>query len=157
RPIAACTGHNPSLAIAGTNFHTTSGTLPSLVIGGQALRNVVVLSTTAITADLPEGGLTPGGARDGTITVAEGCTAPLSEGFTHDAPPTGTAIAADTACAGSGMQVTVSGTGFHTTGSTSPTVTIQGVALAAVTVDSATSLRATLPSSGLSPGGPYDV
>jgi hypothetical protein len=58
---------------------------------------------------------------------------------------------------GTMQMVAITGTGFHATYGTQPTVTINGVMLTNVTVTSPTSLTATVPSPGLMAGGPYDV
>ena len=69
----------------------------------------------------------------------------------RDAPPAITGLSPSSGAASGGSVVTISGSGF----AAGCTVTFAGVAATSVTVDDATSLRATTPAHA--PGGPFDV
>ncbi|MFL6212262.1 MAG: IPT/TIG domain-containing protein [Blastocatellia bacterium] len=112
-----------------------------VTVGGAPATNATVMSTTLITATVPAH---KAGAADIVVTNPDGQSARLASGFTFIEPPllpapTLTAIAP--ASGATGTPVIISGTGF-TAGST---VTFDGVAAGAVTVNSYTSISAVAP------------
>ena len=110
----------------------------SVTIGGNAASDVVITSSTTLTATTPSG--TPG-AQDIVVSLGEsgGTGAGL---FTYTAAaPTVTGISPSTGPVAGGTSVTITGTGF-TSGAT---VTIGGASATGVIVNSSTSITATTP------------
>ncbi|MHC4529902.1 MAG: IPT/TIG domain-containing protein, partial [Planctomycetota bacterium] len=70
-----------SVTITGTNFTHTTSEGPSVKIGGISASNVVLVSTTSITCDTPVG---TAGAKDVVVTVPDGQSATLTNGFTYN-------------------------------------------------------------------------
>jgi len=70
-----------SVTITGTNFTHTTSSNPSVTIGGNSATNVVLVSTTSITCNTPAG---TAGAKDVVVTVPDGQTATLTNGFTYN-------------------------------------------------------------------------
>ena len=160
-PGAVC-GDQPgrTLTITGTHFHTFESAGPTVSLGSTpptALTNVRVVSETMLTADLPTN-TPPGGPYDVVVTSPVSCGATLPAAFTYYPAPTLTAATAQASCTGGNPVLVVTGTGFHATGATPPTVTI-GTAtpttLTAVRVTSPTTLLADLPTT--LPAGSYTV
>ncbi len=161
RPGSVC-GDQPgrTITLTGTNFHTFESAGPTVVLGSTPptpLTNVRVVSETMLTADLPTS-TPPGGPYDVTVTSPVSCGATLPRAFTYYATPTVTAAAAQASCSGGNPVLVITGSGFHATGSTLPTVTLDTATptvLTAVRVDSPTTLVADLPTT--LPQGSYSV
>jgi hypothetical protein len=129
-PVAGGT----ALTITGSNF--ASGA--TVTIGGAAATNVVVTSSTTITATTPSG--TAGAA---TVTVAvAGQSASLTGGFTYQTTPTVTSVSPAAGPLTGGTAVTITGTNFLS----GATVTFGTTAATNVAVTSGTTITATTPS-----------
>jgi len=122
-----------NITISGTNFYNVT----SVTVGGSAVTNLVVVSTTSITATTPAGSA---GSATVTVTTSTG-TANDSGGFTYiTPPPTITGVSPSSGYTTSGTAITISGTNFVNVTS----VTVSGTS-ASYTVNSPTSITATTP------------
>jgi subtilisin family serine protease len=147
-PDHACVDIAADVTITGANFEAT----PSVTIDSTPLTNVTYVSSTMLTATVPEG-IAPG-THDVTVVNprAGHPSGTLSDGFTIIGPPTVTAISPDRQCVGAAaMEVTVTGTDFEPTS----LVTIGSTSLLGVTYVNSTTLTATVPEGMLA--GLYDV
>lgn len=146
-PVAApvVSGVNPNrgpsaggtvVTLTGANFANGA----TVTIGGVAATNVVVSSTTSLTA-------TTGGHAAGAVDVVvrnpDGQTGTLTGGFTYDpAPaPTVSAVSPSSGPSTGGTSITVTGTGFGA----GATVVIGGTDATNVSVVNATTVTATTP------------
>ncbi|MGD0732196.1 MAG: glycoside hydrolase domain-containing protein [Terracidiphilus sp.] len=136
-PIAGGT----SVTITGTGF--VSGMTVSF--GGNLATNVVVGSSTSLTATSPAGTSMNGGIVNVLVTTVNGSSAILSaDQFTYISPVAVTGLSVQTGPTSGGTQVIITGTGF--TGATA--VMFGGNAAASFTVNSATQITATSPAGG---------
>ena len=133
-PSSGTTAGGTAVTITGTNFATGA----TVTFGGTAATNVVVVSSTSITATTPAGNAGPV-----TVTVINpgGQSGNLANGFTYVAPPTVTSVSPNTGTTAGGTAVTITGTNF----ATGATVTFGGTAATNVVVVSSTSITATTP------------
>ena len=92
------------MTITGTNF--ASGA--TVTFGSAAATNVVVVSSTSITATTPAGSA---GAVTVTVTVS-GQSGSLANGFTYVVPPTVTSVSPNSGPTTGGTAVTITGTNF---------------------------------------------
>ena len=147
-PQSVCVDRpSATVTITGTNFHTFEGRSPTVTLGTTpptTLNNVRVVSATSITAEVPST-TPPGGPYDVTVTSPVRCGATLPRAFTYWGAPTITAALTQASCTGGAPVLALTGTGFHSTGTTLPTVTVGGAMLTAVRVSSPTTLLAELP------------
>lgn len=123
-----------SVTVTGTNFTVNT---TSLTIGGVAATNVVVTSSTTLTAKTPAHAA---GAVDVVVATPSGSGGTGNGLYTYATVPIVTAISPPTGPIGGGQAVTITGQNF--TGATS--VTIGGSAATIGTV-SATTITATTP------------
>lgn len=110
----------------------------SVTIGGTAATDVVVTSTTELTAVVPAG---TAGPADVTVTTSLGSDT-LDDGYTYVEAPTADGITPNTGPEAGGTTVTATGSGFID-GET--TVTVGGVDATGVTVTSDTELTFVTP------------
>jgi len=142
-PNSGPTAGGTAVTITGTNFATGA----TVTFGGTAATNVVVVSSTSITATTPAGSA---GAVTVTVTVS-GQSGSLTSGFTYAVYPNGEQCVAKQRADGGGTGVTITGTNF----ATGATVTFGGTAATNVVVVSSTSITATAPA-GSAGGGNGD-
>ena len=128
-PIAGGT----AVTITGTNFAAGA----TVTFGSAAATNVVVVSSTSITATTPGGSA---GAVSVTVTLS-GQSGGLASGFTYVASPTVTSVSPNTGSTTGGTAVTITGTNFASGAS----VTFGTMAATKVVVVSGTSITATTP------------
>jgi hypothetical protein len=121
------------VTISGTNF--ASGA--TVTFGGALATNVVVVSSSQITATTPAGS---GGAVTVTVTVS-GQSGSLTNGFTYTGAPTVTSVSPNGGPTSGGTAVTITGTNF----ATGATVTFGGAAATNVVVTNSTTITATTP------------
>ena len=134
-PVSGPAAGGTAVTITGTGFLTGAG----VTLGGTAATNVVVVSSTSITAKTAAHA---GGAVSVVVTNTDGQSGSLSNGFTYTNPaPTVTTISPVSGTTAGGTAVTITGTGFLA----GATVTLGGAAATNVTVVSGTSITATTP------------
>jgi rhamnogalacturonyl hydrolase YesR len=124
------------VTITGANFATGA----TVTFGSTPATNVVVVSSTSITAITPVG---TAGAVTVTVTVS-GQSASLIGGFTYVGAPTVTGVSPNTGSTSGGTAVTITGTNF----ATGATVTFGSTAATTGVVVSNTSITATTPAAG---------
>ncbi|MBW4079504.1 MAG: hypothetical protein HIU84_13565, partial [Acidobacteria bacterium] len=108
-PNAGPTIGNTSVTITGTGFDV-AGTTYTVDFGGNPATNVVVNSTTSITATSPAGA--GPGTVDVTVTNPQGQSArSVADHFTYGGP-TVTAVSPNVGPTTGGTSVTITGTGF---------------------------------------------
>ncbi len=132
-PNSGSTAGGTPVTITGTNFAPGA----TVMFGGTAATNLVVVSSTSITATTPAGSV---GAATVTVTVS-GQSGTLSSGFTYVATPTVTGVSPSTGSTAGGTVVTITGTNFVA----GAAVTFGGKAATNVVVVSSTSITATTP------------
>jgi hypothetical protein len=133
-PISGPTSGGTPVTISGTNF--VSGA--RVTFGGTAATNVVVVSSTSITATTPA---QAAGAVNVVVTNSNGQSGTLTDGYTYTASPAPTSISPTSGTTSGGTSVTISGTNF----ASGATVTFGGTAATNVVVVSSTSITATTP------------
>jgi hypothetical protein len=122
-----------AVTITGTNF--ASGA--AVTFGSAAATNVVMVSSTSITATTPAGSA---GAVSVTVTV-NGQSGSLASGFTYVVKPTVTSVSPSSGPVAGGAAVTITGTNF----ASGATVTFGSAAATNVVVVNSTSITATTP------------
>jgi len=125
-----------SVTLTGTNF--MAGAV--VTIGGNALTNVTVVSSTSITGTTPAGTV---GAKDVVVTTIAG-SGTCTGCFSYVAPPavpTVTSVIPNSGVLAGGTSVTLTGTNFVA----GATATIGGTAVTNVTVVSSTSITGATP------------
>jgi formylglycine-generating enzyme required for sulfatase activity len=132
-PNVGPTAGGTAITITGNNF--TGAT--SVTIGGVAATNLVVASTTSITATTPAG---TAGAKNVVVTSPWG-QGTLTNGFTYFAAPSISSVSPNQGPTAGGTAITITGTNL--TGTTS--VTVGGAAATSVSVVSATTVTAVTP------------
>ena len=132
-PNSGVAAGGTSVTITGTNFAAGA----TVTFGSTAATNVVVVSSTSITATTPAG---TAGAVTVTVTVS-GQSGSLASAFTYVAPPTVTSVSPNNGPAAGGTGVTITGTNF----ALGATVTFGPAAATNVVVVSGTSITATTP------------
>jgi hypothetical protein len=133
-PTSGSTAGGTAVTITGTNF--ASGA--TVTFGSAAATNVVVASSTSITATTPAGSA---GAVTVTVTNPGVQSGSLTNGFTYVVAPTLTSVSPNNGPAAGGTAVTITGTNF----ASGATVAFGGAAATNVVVASATSITATTP------------
>ncbi len=133
-PTSGTTSGGTPVTISGTNF--VSGA--TVTFGGTAATNVVVVSSTTITATTPAGAA---GAVNVVVTNSNGQSGTLTNGYTYTAAPAPTSISPTSGTTSGGTPVTISGTNFVS----GATVTFGGTAATNVVVVSSTTITATTP------------
>ena len=133
-PTSGPTGGGTPVTISGTNF--ASGA--TVTFGGTAATNVVVVSSTSITASTPA---QSAGVVNVVVTNSNGQSGTLTNGYTYTASPAPTSISPTSGPTGGGTPVTISGTNF----ASGATVTFGGTAATNVVVVSSTSITASTP------------
>ncbi len=133
-PSSGSTAGGTAVTITGTNFVAGA----TVTFGGSAATNVVVVSSTSITATTPSGSA---GAVTVTVTNLGGQSGSLASAFTYIAPPTVSSVAPNSGLPAGGTAVTITGTNF----AAGATVTFGGTAATNVVVVSSTSITATTP------------
>ena len=107
-PTSGTTAGGTSVTITGTGF--ASGA--SVIFGTTAATNVVVVSSTSITADAPAHAA---GAVNVVVTNTDSQSGTLPSGYTYNSanpPPTVVSIAPTSGTTAGGTSVTITGTGF---------------------------------------------
>jgi hypothetical protein len=132
-PNTGTTAGGTAVTISGTNFVTGA----TVKFGPTAATNVVVVSSTSITATTPAGSA---GAVTVTVTVS-GQSGSLTNGFTYVVVPTVTGVSPNTGTTAGGTAVTIAGTNF----ASGATVKFGSTAATNVVVVSGTSITATTP------------
>jgi hypothetical protein len=134
-PNSGPTGGGTDVTITGTNFASPA----TVAFGGNAATNVVVVSTTSITATSPAGGV---GTVDVTVTTPGGTSGTVAgDHFTYTGGPNVTSVSPTSGPTAGGTSVTITGTGF--TGAS--TVHFGGTVAASFGVNSDTSITAVSP------------
>ena len=128
-PVAGGT----AVTITGTDFAAGA----TVKFGATAATNVVVVSSTTITATTPAGSA---GAVTVTVTVS-GQSGSLTNGFTYVVPPTVSSVSPSSGSTAGGTAVTITGTNFVA----GATVTFGSAAATNVVVVSSTTITATTP------------
>jgi len=132
-PNSGSTTGGTAVTITGTNFAAGA----TLTFGGTAATNVVVVSSTTITATTPSGSA-------GVVTVAvtvSGQTGTLTSGFTYVVIPTVSSVSPNSGSTAGGTAVTITGGSF----APGAAVTFGGVAATNVVVISGTQITVTTP------------
>jgi formylglycine-generating enzyme required for sulfatase activity/CxxC motif-containing protein (DUF1111 family)/subtilisin-like proprotein convertase family protein len=132
-PASGSTDGGTLITITGTNLTGTS----SVTIGGVAATNLVVVSTSTITATTPAG---TAGAKNVVVTSPWG-QGTLTNGFTYFAQPTISSVSPNAGPTAGGTPITITGTNLTGTSS----VTIGGTAATSVSVVNATTVTAVTP------------
>ncbi|MGC1265311.1 MAG: IPT/TIG domain-containing protein [Candidatus Acidiferrum sp.] len=146
-PTSGSANGGTNVTIMGTNF--AAGATVTFGAGRQGgdgnanATNVVVVSSTEITATTPAGN--PGAVNE-AVTV-NGETGTLTNGFTYVAVPTVTGVSPSNGPVAGGTAVTITGTNF----ASGATVTFGSAAATNVVVVSATSITATTPAGSSGP------
>jgi glucose/arabinose dehydrogenase len=131
-PTSGSTSGGTSVTIGGTGFLTGA----TVTLGGIAATNIVVVSSTSITANTPAHAV---GTVNVVVTNTDSQSGTLTNGYTYTNPaPTVTSISPTSGPALGGTSVTIGGTGFLT----GATVTLGGTAATSVVVVSSTSITA---------------
>jgi hypothetical protein len=133
-PNSGSTLGGTAVTITGTNFATGA----TVTFGSAAATNVVVVSSTSITATTPAGSA---GAVTVTVTNPGALSGNLASGFTYVVVPTVSSVSPNNGAAAGGTAVTITGTNF----ATGAAVTFGGTAATSVVVVSATQITATTP------------
>jgi hypothetical protein len=132
-PNNGSTAGGTPVTVTGTNFAAGA----TVTLGGTAATNVVVVSSTSITATTPAGS-----AGAATVTVkVNGQSGSLASGFTYVVVPTVSSVSPNNGPAAGGTAVTITGTNF----AAGATVTLGGTAATNVVVVSSTSITGTTP------------
>jgi hypothetical protein len=151
-PNAGIQGQSVPVTITGTGFAT--GAAINVAGTGIVVSNVVVASTTSITATLAIDIAAALGARDVTVTSA-GRTSGAQTFTVQSDVPTLTSMSPNSANQGAAPTVTLTGTGFV------PGATVSlsgaGITVTNVTVVSSTQITATFTIDPTTAGGPQDV
>ena len=129
------------ITINGANFVDVT----AVKVGGNPVTNLVVGSSTQITATTPAG-LT--GTADVVVVTASGMTT-LANGFTYLGPPIIDSVTPEYGPQAGGTLITITGRGFEPTS----TVTVGGAPATGVNVVDATTLTATTPAGTPGPVG----
>ena len=132
-PNSGLAAGGTAVTITGTNFAAGA----TVKFGSTAATNVVVVSSTTITATTPAGSA---GAVTVTVT-ANGQSGSLTNGFTYVVPPTVTSVAPTSGSTAGGTAVTITGTNFVA----GATVTFGSAAATNVVVVNSTTITATTP------------
>ncbi len=132
-PSSGVVAGGTAVTITGTNFAAGA----TVTFGSTAATNVVVVSSTTITATTPAG---TAGAVTVTVTVS-GQSGSLTNGFTYVVPPTVSSVSPNNGSTTGGTAVTITGTNFVS----GATVTFGSAAATNVVVVSSTSITATTP------------
>ena len=103
-PSSGTTAGGTAVTITGTNFVAGAG----VTFGATAATNVVVVSSTTITATTPAGSA---GGVTVTVTVS-GQSGSLANGYTYVVAPTVTSVSPNNGPAAGGTSVTITGTNF---------------------------------------------
>ncbi len=133
-PNSGPTAGGTAVTITGTNFAAGA----TVTFGGTAATNVVVVSSTSITATTPAGSA---GAVTVTVTNPGPQSGSLTNGFTYVVAPTVSNVSPNNGPTTGGTAVTITGTNF----AAGATVTFGGTAATNVVVVSSTSITATTP------------
>ncbi len=133
-PNSGSTAGGTAVTITGTNFVAGA----TVTFGGTAATNVVVVSSTSITATTPAGSA---GAVTVTVTNPSGQAGSLANGFTYIGQPTVSSVSPNSGTTAGGTAVTITGTNF----AAGATVTFGGTAATNVVVVNSTSITATTP------------
>ncbi len=133
-PNSGSTAGGTAVTITGTNFATGA----AVTFGSVAATNVVVTSSTTITATTPAGSA---GATTVTVTNPGGLSGSSASAFSYLAPPTVTSVSPSSGSTLGGAAVTITGTNF----ATGATVTFGSAAATNVVVVSSTTITATTP------------
>ena len=136
-PSSGSTAGGTAVTISGTNFATGAG----VTFGTAAATNVVVVSSTTITATTPAGSV---GAVTVTVTNPGSLSGSLGGGYTYVVTPTVTSVSPNNGPPAGGTSVTITGTNF----AAGATVTFGSAAATNVVVVSATQITATTPAGG---------
>jgi hypothetical protein len=139
------------VTITGSNFTSDA----TIAVDGASASNVVVNSSTSISATLPSP--PPGGAGtyDVIVTEADGTSPsnPPGDTFTYEPPPSVVGVSPSAGPLTSGTPITITGSNF----TSDATVSVDGASASSVVVNSSTSISATLPSTPPDGAGTYDV
>ena len=133
-PNSGTTAGGTAVTITGTNFATGA----TVTFGAAAATNVVVSSSTTITATSPAGSA---GAVTVTVTNPGALSGSLASGYTYVVPPTVTSVSPNSGTTAGGTAVTITGANF----ATGATVTFGGTAATGVTVVNSTTITAATP------------
>ena len=133
-PNSGLVAGGTAVTITGTNFATGA----TVKFGSTAATNVVVVSSTTITATTPAG---TAGAVTVTVTSSGGQSGSLANGFTYIGQPTVSSLSPNNGPTTGGTAVTITGTNF----ATGATVTFGGTAATSVVVVNSTTITATTP------------
>ena len=133
-PSSGSTLGGTAVTITGTNFAAGA----TVTFGSAAATNVVVVSSTTITATTPAGSA---GAATVTVTNLGALAGSLTNGYTYVVPPTVTGVSPSSGTTAGGTAVTITGTNF----ATGATVTFGGTAATNVAVVNSTTITATTP------------
>ncbi len=134
-PNSGSAAGGPSVTITGTGFLAGA----SVTFGTTAATNIVVVSSTSITARTPAHAA---GAVNLTVTNTDGQSYTLPNAFTYTNPaPSVTSISPTSGTTGGGTAITITGTGFLS----GAAVSLGGTAATNVVIVSSTSITATTP------------
>jgi len=134
-PATGSTAGGTNITILGSNFQA----LATVTVGTNAATNVVVESTTRLTARTPSS--TTAGAKDVVVANPDFQSTTSQNAFTYVFPPSVSSLTPSSGATRGNISVTIAGNYFS-----GSTVTVGGNA-ATVTNSSATSLTITLPAS----------
>ena len=153
-PNQGIRGTTVAVTLTGTNF-VVGATTVTVAGGGVTVTNVVVGSSTSLTANFVLDPAAAVGPRTVTVTTAGGTSAP--QGFTISLPPpTLTSVSPNQGIRGTTVAVTLTGTNF-VVGATTVAVAGGGVTVTNVIVGSSTSLTASFVLDLAAAAGPRTV
>ena len=156
-PNQGVRGSTVAVTLTGTNF-IVGATTVAVGGSGATVTNIVVSSTTSLTANFVIDPAAADGLRTVTVTTATGTSGPRIFTITPPASgvPTLTSVMPDQGIPGATVAVTLTGTNF-VVGATTVTVAGGGVTVTNVVVGSSTSLTATFVLDPAAAPGPRSV
>jgi len=130
------------LTLTGKDYLDPARGTTTVLIGGQPAANLVIVSDTTITVEVPAG--TPGSMVDVVVSNDNGSTV-LSGGFAYASLPTLSVLLPDNGSSRGGDVVLLSGSGFSAYGAGINTVSFGGLPATLVTVLDDSTIQATTP------------
>jgi len=154
-PSSGVQGQVYNVTLTGTNFQTGAGNSTINVPAGQgiAVSNVVIASTTSITATFTLSGTATLGAQNVSVTTSGGTS--NNKPFTVFAPPTLASIAPTSGVQGATVGVTLTGANFGSTATIGLSGT--GITTNSIVVVNSTTITASFVIAASAPLGPQNV
>ncbi|MEM7306291.1 MAG: IPT/TIG domain-containing protein [Planctomycetota bacterium] len=129
-PAGSGSGGN-GVTLTGSGFQNLSPGVSAVTFAGLAAPNVVIVSDTSLTCDVPAG--TPGDAVDVVLSNDNGSVT-LADGYAYHAAPTLGSVSPPTGTSLGSTGVTLTGTGFEVNDAGTNVVLFNGVAATSVSI-----------------------